>query len=382
MRMRPYLGLLFALFVLLACGQPETTAPSSTPEGGVEVVVIATPVLTEAGIELCPPGMNGKCPGIILEGELAPELFEPEGQYPAVITIQGYYDGARLIPTGQANRLSPYPPFGPTDFASLCPGMMGSGNSDSYDEILTSYTQTVPDAFAGMWWDQNTSVMTVWFVGDDVEIHRLAIETAIGTTGEVCVAGGARFSEADLLKAMDTLAALTDSRGESLVTAGYGINTLANQIDLGLQEIDAALRRQIADTVGERVVLFAYLEVINGTLADLPPPIPTVPGNVDLLTNPLRFAGGMLALGQFQVGYDAALNCIYFDGSESGPEGRTVPVWPFGYSAINDPVEIYDADGQLVATQGQMLELGGGFVDAGLVDGNTCGAASAWIVSG
>ena len=122
MRMRRYLGLLFALFVLLACGQPETTTPSSTREDGVEVIVIATPVLTEAGIELCPAGLDSKCPGIILEGELTPELFEPEGQYPAVITIQGYYDGARLVPTVAAERLSSSSAFGPTEIARSVPG--------------------------------------------------------------------------------------------------------------------------------------------------------------------------------------------------------------------------------------------------------------------
>jgi hypothetical protein len=259
--------------------------------------------------------------------------------------------------------------------------MTGTGNPDSYIETLNSYTQGVQDVFAGMWWDQNTSVMTLWFVGDDVEGHRRAIEEATGTTDEICVSGGARFSEAELLEAMETLSVLTDSRGEPLATSGYGINTLANRIDLGLQEVDRALRSTIADAVGERVSLFPYVELINDTLADLPVPIPAVSGNVDLLTSHLRFGGGMAALGHFQVGYDSDLNCIYFDGSEIG-EGRTVPVWPFGYSAINDPVEIYDYDGQLIATQGQMLELGGGFVGVELVEGNTCGAVSAWIVSG
>ncbi|HEX5672090.1 MAG TPA: hypothetical protein VFY46_05145, partial [Acidimicrobiia bacterium] len=368
-----------ALFVLLACSQPATTTASTAGEGAVDVIVTATPVVTDAGVELCPPGMTGKCPGIILDGDLAPEFFEPDGQNPPVITLQGLYNGSRLVPTGEASRLSPYPPFGPTEYASLCPGMRGSGNPDTYAESLTSYTQSVPDAFAGMWWDQGTSVMTLWFVGDDVEGHREAIEAVTGTTDEVCVAGGARFSEAELLDAMDLLAGISEGQSD-LATAGYGINTLTNRIDLSVQEIDAALRQEIADTVGERVVLFPYLEMVSGTLSDLPPAIPAVPGNVDILTNRLRYGGGMDALGQFRLGYDSDLNCIYLDGSEIG-EGRTVPVWPFGYSAINDPVEVYDYDGELIATQGSMLELGGGFVGAEFVEGDTCGAVSAWIVN-
>jgi hypothetical protein len=378
---RRWLGLLASVLLMVACGPPAATPTSTTVVEAVEVVVIATPVMTEAGVELCPPGSNGKCPGIMLEGDLAAEFFEPDGQYPAVIEVQGSYDGARLVPTAAAERISPYPPFGPSEYDSLCPGMSGTGNPDSYVESLNSYTQSVPDAYAGMWWDQTTSVMTVWFVGDDVEGHRSAIEAAIGMTEEVCVAGGARFSEAELLEAMDALSGITDSRGEPLGTSGYGINTLANHIDLTLQELDSELRSEITEAVGERVTLFPYIELVDGTLDGLPPPVPAIPGNVDLLTNPLRFGGGMAALGQFQVGYDSDLNCIYFDGSEFG-EGRTVPVWPFGYSAINDPVEIYDFDGGLIATQGQMLELGGGFAAVGLIEGNTCGARSAWVVSG
>lgn len=380
MRMRRWFGLIPVLLLAGACTKPQGMPTPSTDPNAVEVLITATPVMTEAGIELCPVGMNGKCPGIILEGDLAPEFFQPVAQHPPVIRIQGSYDGARLIPTTPAVRISPHPPFGLGSFASLCPGMTGTGGPNPYVENLTSYTQSVPDTFAAMWWDQNTSVMTVWFVGDDVEGHRSAIEAALGPTDGVCVAGGARFSEADLLEAMDLLAAITDRRGD-LATGGYGIYPLANRIAFNIQEIDAALRQVIANTVGERVVSSPYLEVINDTLADLPAPVSAVPGNVDLLTNRLRYGGAMDAQDQFRVGYDSALNCIYFDGSEAGPQGRTVPVWPFGYSAINDPVEIYDYDGGLIATQGTVLELGGGFVDVGFVDGNTCGAVSAWIVS-
>jgi hypothetical protein len=79
------------------------------------------------------------------------------------------------------------------------------------------------------------------------------------------------------------------------------------------------------------------------------------------------------------VGYDSEQNCIYL--APAGEQARTVPVWPFGYSATNDPVEIFDYDGEFVAGQGHTLELGGGAVDVSLIDGNRCGAVSAWIVN-
>jgi hypothetical protein len=89
----------------------------------------------------------------------------------------------------------------------------------------------------------------------------------------------------------------------------------------------------------------------------------------------------MDALGEFTIGYDAELNCVYFPGDENGAGGRTVPVWPFGYSATSSPLVIYDYDGNVLAGEDDEIELGGGFVAAGFVEGNTCGAAGAWIVN-
>ncbi len=83
--------------------------------------------------------------------------------------------------------------------------------------------------------------------------------------------------------------------------------------------------------------------------------------------------------GSFTLNYDADMNCVYF--SEPGSTDRIVPVWPFGYSATSDPMNLYDYDGGLVAVAGDQLELGGGNVGTGMVEGNTCGANSAWIVN-
>jgi hypothetical protein len=113
----------------------------------------------------------------------------------------------------------------------------------------------------------------------------------------------------------------------------------------------------------------------------LPEPIFAVEGDVDILTSRVRSGGGMAALGVFELRYDPELNCVYFPGSEEGDEGRTVPVWPFGYSATSDPMTAYDYDGNPVVSDGDTIDLGGGFVGIEFVDGNTCGADSVWIVS-
>ncbi len=102
-------------------------------------------------------------------------------------------------------------------------------------------------------------------------------------------------------------------------------------------------------------------------------------GDVEILTSNVRNAGGMAALGYFTVNYDPAMNCIYF--TEPSATERMVPVWPFGYSATSNPVTVYDFDGAATATEGDQLELGGGNVGVGPLEGNTCGADSAWIVS-
>ena len=336
----------------------------------------ATPIESGDGIELCPPGMTGRCPGVVLAGELDPELLVGRDEYPPVIEIRGVYDGRQVVPTDDPQIKESYPPFGPSDFASLCPGLQGSAGPETHVEAINSYVHTVPEDFAGMWWDQESAVMTVWFVGDEIEVHHAAIAAAVPDQ-KVCVAGGARFSEAELMEAMDALNAF----GTRITTSGYGINTLSNRIELSIQEVDTALRQEITEAVGERVMLFPYMDVMEVTLDELPPPIPVVPGNVELLTSRLRYGGGMDALGRFVLAYDADLNCIYFESNESGAGGRTVPVWPFGYSAINDPVEIYDYDGEFIAGQGTILELAGGFVEADFIDGNGCGAESAWIVN-
>jgi hypothetical protein len=384
--------------IVAACGEPgpgatttlspePTTTLASIPtttdavEAGVEVMVTASAVRQPDGsIELCPPGMTAACPGIILVGEIDPALLatDEETRY---VRVSGRYDGHSLQPSSAPVAFE-YGPASTGDFASLCPDLRGTPSvnpDDALTQAVTDYAMSQPD-YAALWWDRERAVLTVWFKGEDVSAHQTAIADLAGEE-PVCVVGGATYSEAELMEAAQLLDDFADSRGLPLATFGYGVGGLSNRIDLPLEEIDAETRSALADLVGDRVVPFPYIEMVNAPLSDLPDPILAVEGDVDILTSRVRTGGGMDALGRFEVLYDPDLNCVYFSGSEEGDAGRTVPVWPFGYSATSSPFIVYDYDGAAVAGEGDTVELGGGFVGTDHIDGDTCGADGAWIVN-
>jgi hypothetical protein len=384
--------LLALVLLVVACGepaprsgttiQPGRSTTTAVPQGdGVTVVITASAVEQPDGsIELCPPGMTGACPGIVLDGEIDPDLIASEDN-PVVVEVTGSYDGRRVLASSAPVPVE-YPPVASVEFASLCPDLQGTSALNPDETLvqeITDYTLGQGD-YAAMWWDRESATLTVWFKGDDVSAHREAIARIAGDE-PVCVAGGARYSETELLEASELLNGFHDSRGLPLATFGYGVGGVSNRIDLPLEELDAETRDALTELVGDRVIPYPYLYLPAASLAELPAPVAVVEGDVDILTSGTRAGGGMAALGLFTIGYDAELNCIYFPGDENGASGRTVPVWPFGYSTTSSPLVVYDYDGNLLAREGDEIELGGGFVDAGLVEGNTCGAAGAWIVN-
>jgi len=62
---------------------------------------------------------------------------------------------------------------------------------------------------------------------------------------------------------------------------------------------------------------------------------------------------------QLQVDGDG---CVYGDGSD----GRVTVVWPLGYTVRGNSTtfDILDADGEVAASSGATLAIGGGVVDA------------------
>ena len=87
----------------------------------------------------------------------------------------------------------------------------------------------------------------------------------------------------------------------------------------------------------------------------------------------------MDALGRFEVAFDVDLGCFYLENEFA----RSLPVWPFGYSAGENPMLIFDADGKEVAAPGDRIEAGGGGADLDRVDEpNKCGTSNVWIFNG
>lgn len=371
-------------------GRVMTAASTTISTGdGARVVITASAMEQPDGsIELCPPGMTGVCPGIMLIGAIEPGLISSQGD-PNVIQVTGIYDGRELTAASEPVAVA-YPPITNPFHATLCPDLEGTHSVDPNSpqlEAVDEYARSHPD-IAASWWDPESSLLTVWFKGDDVSEQQAAIAELAG--GEpVCVVGGARFSLADLMEAAELLVGFTDSRGLPIATLGFAFGTVSssvlggpsNRVSLPLEKLDADTREALADRTGDRVAPHPYIEMLDGLLSELPVPIPVVEGDVEILTNRVRESGGMAALALAELHFDPALNCVYISGRDEDEGGRTVPVWPFGYTATRSPMTVYDYDGVQVASDGDPIDLGGGGIGLDFIEGNTCGADGAFIVS-
>jgi hypothetical protein len=387
---------LFAVLILSACSpaaapddEPSTSttttitgSPSTTrqdvvgPEGSVLVRLTGILARSDDGTsEIC-PSEGPDCAGIPLMGQ----VLEP-ADAGRVLSVTGWYDGAAVQVT--ASELPPTSKYDETDFSTPCTDLRGEPSVNPPDAPINAvgeYAETIPDRFAGIWWDRRAAVLTVKLTDDDIDAHRLAIEQAAGDQLTVCVVGGAQYSEAELRDIQEMLPDLIDQQATALWA--LSVDTFSNRVEVAMEHLDGPTRQKVTDRFGEAVVFHAFLEVLDGTIADLPEPVPAHPGNVVLLTNPNRASGGMDALGAFEIAFDKERRCVYFTEDEPGADGsaRIVPVWPFGYTAESDPLRIYDHNGELVAEEGDTIQMGGGYVEY-VTDQELCGAGGAWIMS-
>lgn len=353
-----------------------TIATGERPSGAV--LVKATGILAsraDGTLEIC-PGQGEECAGIRLTGDIA----SPDTN-PPVIQVTGWYDGAEISVTTSVAPHSSL--FTETDFSTPCEGLQGAGSVNPPNDpvnAIVAYTETIPDRFAGMWWDRANAVMTVWLTGSDLEEHRLAIEEAAGNNLTVCVTGDADFSETELLAIQQAIHDIVDLQATAMWATSTDI--LTNRVEVMMEYLDGPTRQSVAEKFGNAVVFHAFLEILEGTIADLPEPVPARPGDVELLTQPNRAGGGMEALGTFEVAFDEERHCVYFPGDEFSADGssRILPVWPFGYTAESNPLRIYDQAGEQVAEEGDTIQMGGGFVDY-VTEKELCGAGGAWIMS-
>lgn len=380
-----------ALLFLAACSaevlSDDATAPGATsttdtvpsverPEGSVLVKVTGPVQVGAGGIrEIC-AGQGDRCAGIRLAGK----VHEPDSEA-AVLQVTGWYDGSELLVI--ASEIPASSAFSESDFSTPCAGLQGRASVNPPDDpmnAIVAYTETIPDRYAGMWWDRANAVLTVWLTGQDIDNHRTALEQAAGNDLTVCVIDGAEYSEATLREIQTRLFEVVDQ--QATATWGTSVGTLKNRVEVMMEYLDANTRSQVESEFGKAVQFYAFMEILDGVIADLPTQKPAHPGDVELLTHPNRAGGGMEALGTFELSFDADLGCAYFPGDETdaGGSGRTVPVWPFGFTAESNPLRIYDQDGVLVAQEGDVIQMGGGFVEY-VTDQELCGAAGAWIMS-
>lgn len=379
--------LIALLLLTAACGEPAATPPAasssseptagSTPSGVVAVLtgapVVANDARSRDTVEWCPyPAGSGDCPGIDVTGLPAGtvEAFDdPEQMW----QVEGVYDGRRLVATG-APEVTDWAHA--VEFPMPCEGLRGAHGQwgDTHPGALTAVTRylaTVPDRQAGEWWSRGMTVLTVQLTGDDIAEHKAALQDVVGDRGTVCVVGGARYSIAELQRAQRR--ATDIALDAKLGLWSSSIDVVDNRVDLEVDYSDEPTRRRIRQEAGDAVRIRAFLALRDATLAQLP----EAPrrGNVELETANQRGGVGMGAAGRFTVRFDAEQRCVY---GEFGSQ-RIGLIWPFGYYATSDPLQVFNQDGQLVARDGDVLDSGGGHVPR--KGSRMCGASEVWVIS-
>ncbi len=353
---------------------PSTTAPPATvlpppPDGATQVAITGTLTTGPDGlVEVCKPGEVEGCFGVAVDGDLGDAAL---GDPARAHLLVGHYDGRKITLTEPPLAID-LPLLRDTDFSTPCDGLTGSGGTDAI-EAVQRYMTTVPGSYAGSWWDDEARVFTVWFTGDDVAEHQQAIDAVRGDA-PVCVIGGADHTEAELLTAQnDVVAELADELG----MAAAWTDTLRNRVVVDAEHADAVVLDRVAQ-IHPGIEVLAFLEVLDGTATELPPPLPVRPGDLELATSDLRARGGMDALGLFTLRFDPELRCFYFE-EEGG--GRVLPIWPLGFSAgSGPPAQVFDRDGQPYATDGDRLEVGGGS-GASRERAGSCAAEDTWVLN-
>ena len=106
------------------------------------------------------------------------------------------------------------------------------------------------------------------------------------------------------------------------------------------------------------LVALAFAALACGSVA------PSAPVSIDLLTEsqPATACDDALATGRLVADPRSGLGLA----AQSGE--RTSVMWPFGYSAVyaDDALWLLDAIGTPVAAEGDVVEMGGGYGQAGL----------------
>ena len=287
--------------------------------------------------------------------------------------VEGLHDGVTVRATGEPEPVDGAEP----DFTTPCADLRGqsseAGNPNvDAQEAVQRYLATIPDRHAGIWWDSSNSVLTVLLTGDDVDEHRAALEDAVGDRGTVCVVGGARWSFAELEQMQQR--ALDIAIAEGMGPWGGGTDIVSNRVNLEVERSDAGTVDRIREEAGEAVRVRSFNRGARGHDRRPASTTQTRRRGVGDGQYPQRCGHGRAGHVHGPLRFRTALRHGEFASERVGL------VWPFGYWAESDPLRVYDQDGQLVASEGDVLESGGGQVPR---DGpEVCGTSEAWVVNG
>jgi hypothetical protein len=112
--------------------------------------------------------------------------------------------------------------------------------------------------------------------------------------------------------------------------------------------------------VRARVVLVAVIATVVSTACSSD----SLGGTVSIPTNPeSQFTRAAGLNGHLRGGLLRGEQCLWVEATDGGPAALVAVVWPHGYSARFDPPRLVDSQGDVVATEGQQVSLGGGWND-------------------
>ncbi len=172
---------------------------------------------------------------------------------------------------------------------------------------------------------------------------------------------------------IDAVRASLDSiDGVYLPSVSIG-RTAAAVTVVSLYATDAAVTATIRASLPGETEVRAFIEVMSGTIDDLPPT--TDDPLLDVQEAPVT--GGALARLTVELAIDEERHCIY--GIREGTGERVALRWPFGYRSTDDPVAVMNTDGTPVGQVGDILHLAGGEVRSGE---HRCGASVTFVVNG
>ncbi|MGY6502155.1 MAG: hypothetical protein ACXIVQ_14825 [Acidimicrobiales bacterium] len=364
------------LVVVAACGGDGggTADPDGSPDPGSRPDGVTITLRTVAEIERDPSGAVVVCPGgfapcwdVIDTGSVSLEpgwaVVEGDWSFGTLrVTDVGPVESEETVfvdPCGAEDRpLSDGPPV------------------DRVDEELATVLDSVPDRLAAVWLAEGGGplVLSVTERADELRDEL----SALGLGG-ICVADvGADFTLAELEAAQEDTAERFAGWGDAgWVALSSSIESVENRVVISFDEIDQRLRTQIEEEWGDIVRIESFVEVLDGRVDDLAPPV--IPGDIPIATQP-RQRGGMAALGQFTLRFDGEGDCLYFEDDDGE---RVKPLWPYGSRALREPPVVVDGRGVALAAVDQEIQVGGGFGQLlpGTDDVSDCGADTVWVIA-